>query len=259
MTIPSWLLVVILVVTGALGGCASITNSKNQPISVVAVCDGNAINGASCTLSNDKGAWFTPTPGSLMVQKSSGDMVVSCRKDQATGSITFPSRANASVWGNILVGGIIGYAIDAGSGSGFDYPTNVTVFMQGPCSVGIQPTMAPPPQPLPVPTAGQTQQPIAIPSPSPAPQPMPAQAQPQQVAPIQQLQSQPQPNSPAPTAYQPPQQVPYQQPAPHQQQVPYQQPAYQQAAPYQQYPAPVVPPKASPKPQAPKADNWYLY
>jgi len=98
---------VALALFALLSGCASITSSKNQAISVVAICEGMMLSGAACTLSNDKGAWFTSAPGSLVVQKSNSDMVASCRKDQSFGTVAFPSRANASIWGNILLGGIV--------------------------------------------------------------------------------------------------------------------------------------------------------
>jgi len=114
-------------------GCASITGSKNQPVSLTAVCNAEPVSGANCTLANDKGQWFVATPGSVMIQKSGGDLAVSCKKGDAAGGGTFVSKANGGIWGNILAGGIIGYAIDAGSGAGFDYPPNMTVIMSPPC------------------------------------------------------------------------------------------------------------------------------
>jgi phosphoketolase len=68
-----------------------------------------------------------------MIQKSGGDLAVSCKKQESAGGGTFVSKANGGIWGNILAGGIIGYAIDASSGAGFDYPPNLTVIMNPPC------------------------------------------------------------------------------------------------------------------------------
>ena len=113
-----------------LTGCASITGSKNQPVSIQAVHTGKSIEGADCTLTNDKGTWFAKTPGSVVVQKSGQDMVIRCEKDGIpAGSTTVASSANAGAWGNILFGGIIGYAVDAGTGAAFDYPTSLSVQM----------------------------------------------------------------------------------------------------------------------------------
>jgi hypothetical protein len=123
----------LLAVALSSTGCASITGSKNQPVSMTAVCESEPVNGANCTLANDKGQWFVSTPGSVMIQKSGGDLAVNCKKGESSGGGTFVSKANGGIWGNILAGGLIGYAIDAGSGAGFDYPPNMTVIMGPPC------------------------------------------------------------------------------------------------------------------------------
>ena len=36
------------------------------------------------------------------------------------------SNTESMTWGNILVGGIIGYAVDAGTGSAYEYPSLIT-------------------------------------------------------------------------------------------------------------------------------------
>lgn len=114
-------------------GCASITGSKNQPVSVNTVCEGEPIAEASCTLMNDKGSWYVKTPGSVMIQKAYGDLAVDCKKDDAVASDKFKSKSNGGVWGNLIAGGIVGYAVDAKSGAGFDYPSNMTVKLNPPC------------------------------------------------------------------------------------------------------------------------------
>jgi hypothetical protein len=115
-------------------GCASITGSKNQPITVTAVCENAMVQGASCTITNEKGVSYTSTPGTVMVQKSTSDMTVSCTKAAATANpVVVKSSSNASIWGNILLGGPIGAAVDAGTGAGFDYPPAVNVIFNPPC------------------------------------------------------------------------------------------------------------------------------
>ncbi len=123
-------------------GCASITGSKNQPVSINAVCDGQPVVEASCTLMNDKGSWYVKTPGSVMIQKAYGDLAVDCKKGDAIASTKFRSSSNGGVWGNILAGGIIGYAVDASSGAGFDYPSTMTVTLPPPCRASAQKTAA---------------------------------------------------------------------------------------------------------------------
>ncbi|WP_237022522.1 hypothetical protein [Herbaspirillum frisingense] len=110
-----------------LGGCASITGTQTQPISVQATQGSQIVSGATCTLSNDAGKWYVKTPGSVAIKKSTADLLVECAKDGVVGQQNVVSKANTNVWGNILAGGIIGYAIDRNSGAGFDYPDAVTV------------------------------------------------------------------------------------------------------------------------------------
>ena len=111
-------------------GCASITGSKNQPLSVTTTFEGKPIIGAYCTLSNDKGTWYVTTPGSVVVMKAYGDMTATCKKEEShAGVATFQSANEGSVWGNVLAGGFIGYAVDANTGAGFSYPPTLNVEM----------------------------------------------------------------------------------------------------------------------------------
>ena len=121
-------MLVIAMLAGS--GCASVTGSKLQPVSVQAILDAKEVVGAGCTLTNDAGKWFVTTPGSVTIQKSTADLSVDCNKDNvAIGHENAVSKANGSVWGNLLVGGGIGYVIDRNTGAGFDYPTTITVFL----------------------------------------------------------------------------------------------------------------------------------
>jgi len=111
-------------------GCASITGSRNQPISVTTSHEGAPIAGSNCNLVNDKGNWYVRTPGSVMIQKAYGDLSVSCKKDDShVGATIFKSSAEGATWGNIVAGGLIGYAVDAGTGAGFSYPPTLNVEM----------------------------------------------------------------------------------------------------------------------------------
>lgn len=112
-----------------LTGCASVTGSKLQPLSVQTIQDGKEVSGVGCTLSNDAGKWFVTTPGSVTVQKSTGDMAVDCTKDDLKGRENLVSKSNGAVWGNIILGGGIGYIVDRNTGAGFDYPNTVTVIL----------------------------------------------------------------------------------------------------------------------------------
>ena len=117
-----------------LTGCASITGSKNQPISITAICEAEQVQAANCTVTNDKGMIYVSTPGTAFVNKSTSDLVVSCTKEKVQSNpVIVKSSSNANIWGNILLGGPIGAAVDASTGAGFDYPNSVNVTFNSPC------------------------------------------------------------------------------------------------------------------------------
>ena len=121
-----------LIVAGILlqVGCASITGSRNQPISVTTTHEGKPVVGAYCTLVNDKGTWYVNTPGSVVILKAYGDMSATCKKEEShVGVATFQSASEGATWGNVLAGGLIGYAVDAGTGAGFSYPPTLNIEM----------------------------------------------------------------------------------------------------------------------------------
>lgn len=119
-----------LLLASLLTGCASIAGEHVQPISVGALLDNKEIPGVGCTLSNDAGSWFVTTPGSVVVHKSTGDLVIDCKKDDIFGRHTLVSKSNGVIWGNVLIGGGIGYIIDRNTGAGFDYPRGTLVVMR---------------------------------------------------------------------------------------------------------------------------------
>lgn len=111
-------------------GCASITGSRNQPISVTTTHEGKPVIGSYCTLVNDKGTWYVNTPGSVVILKAYGDMSATCKKEEThVGAATFQSASEGATWGNIVAGGLIGYAVDAGTGAGFSYPPTLNIEM----------------------------------------------------------------------------------------------------------------------------------
>ena len=121
-------LIAVLILSLFFTGCASITGSKNQPVSITTTHQGKQIANANCILVNDKGQWFITTPGSVVIQKAYGDISISCKKDDVFGGSGIYKSANeGAVWGNIVAGGLIGYAVDAGSGAGFSYPPTMNV------------------------------------------------------------------------------------------------------------------------------------
>lgn len=109
----------------ALAGCATITKGTDDLVTIDTEPDG-----AQCVLFTDKGqvAVINPTPGSIKVPKSKRDLSVRCELDgyfPTEGVIA--SSFQAMTIGNVLFGGIIGVAIDAGSGAMHKYESGVTI------------------------------------------------------------------------------------------------------------------------------------
>ncbi|WP_316150470.1 hypothetical protein [Cupriavidus sp. BIC8F] len=112
-------------------GCASIVGGNMQTLSVDARQDAQMVLGATCTLTNDKGKWFVTTPGSVGVQRSYDAMNVNCTKTGSEpGLNTVQSTTKPMAFGNIIFGGLIGAAIDVGSGAAYEYPNVITVEMK---------------------------------------------------------------------------------------------------------------------------------
>jgi hypothetical protein len=112
-------------------GCASITGTTNQSISVqTREQQGREVSGAGCELTNNKGKWFVTTPGSVMVTRSNDDMLVICRKAGVEpGQASAESATKASMFGNIVFGGGIGAVIDHNSGAAYEYPNFIQIVM----------------------------------------------------------------------------------------------------------------------------------
>jgi hypothetical protein len=109
-----------------VSGCATITSSETQPLSVTAQADdGRPVERANCTLRNDKGTWQVEAPGFVGVHRSSEDLLVECRKEgYPNGFLRAVSRAAAGMFGNIIFGGVVGAVIDHSKGTGYDYPAS---------------------------------------------------------------------------------------------------------------------------------------
>jgi hypothetical protein len=117
------------VVVGLVSGCATITGSETQNVSVQALdSSGAAVAEAECKLSNDKGNWRAKPPTIAVVTRSAEDLMVQCDADgQQPGTVRAVSRANAGMVGNIIFGGAIGAVIDHSKGTAYDYPSLLRV------------------------------------------------------------------------------------------------------------------------------------
>jgi hypothetical protein len=141
----------LLGVVALTTGCASITGTTNQNVSIqTREPAGKEITGAACELSNSKGKWFITTPGSVGVTRSNDDMQVICSKaGLEPGRASVVSATKGSMFGNILLGGGVGAIIDHNTGAAYEYPSFFQVVMGTFTKVESTPS-----NPTPAPTDG---------------------------------------------------------------------------------------------------------
>ncbi|MBL4906600.1 MAG: hypothetical protein JKX94_04035 [Sneathiella sp.] len=111
-----------------LGACSSITKGTSQEIFV----ETQDVKEAKCTLKNSKGQWVVEsTPGRAEVKRGGGALNVHCEKVNYEPTTQLISQGfEAMTLGNVLIGGIIGIAVDAASGAAFNYPDTISILMR---------------------------------------------------------------------------------------------------------------------------------
>jgi hypothetical protein len=134
----------VLILMGALGGCASIANGTHESLAVQAISDdGKEVAGANCDLVNIQGKQSVVTPGSVDMPRTHGDLTINCTKDGLPpGTVTAKASFNKTVIASAVLVGGIGVGIDFGSGAAFKYPERITVHMGREITVENIPTYA---------------------------------------------------------------------------------------------------------------------
>lgn len=114
-----------------LPGCASFTHDTTQLVQIETYSrDNQPVNGARCIAQNERGSWPATAPGGVSVHRSSQNLIVNCEKEgEAAGKGTLISRANAGMFGNIVLGGGIGALIDHNKGTAYTYPSWIRIIM----------------------------------------------------------------------------------------------------------------------------------
>lgn len=108
-------LAITLLSISLLSACASIFTGTSQDISV----NTPGCPSAQCTLANNEGSWsIDKTPGTVAVTKDSTTLVIECKTNDSVPVVTtINADYEGIVWGNILLGGLIGLFIDMGTGA----------------------------------------------------------------------------------------------------------------------------------------------
>ena len=116
----------------AVGGCSSIIEGTSQEVTV-----NTNPAGADCSLERQgiSIAHVNPTPGSTTIKKTKYDIMIVCKKDGFEDAKYLDhSGAAGATFGNIVLGGGIGWAIDSASGADnkYDSPVNITLVPKAP-------------------------------------------------------------------------------------------------------------------------------
>lgn len=106
-----------------LPGCATITEGSSQTITI-----DTTPPGVHCNVDRDGEhiGTIAATPGTVQVERSKKDLKIVCEAPGYTSAEDTDSPTfNSSTMGNVLLGGLIGMAVDAASGANRKYRTNI--------------------------------------------------------------------------------------------------------------------------------------
>jgi hypothetical protein len=112
----------------ALSACSTITKGSTQTVAISTP----GVENALCTLESPAiGQMTVKTPDTVMIEKSKHDIHVTCEKAcYETASGTIPSNFENMTFGNIIFGGVIGVAVDAGTGALNKYEPSISIAMK---------------------------------------------------------------------------------------------------------------------------------
>lgn len=116
---------VMIASLAVLPACATLTHKSAHHLSVITDVS------ADCVFSDKLGPRHFHAPGVVMAEPSDAPATITCtRKGYKPASTAVDTHMNGMVLGNLLFGGLIGLAIDAGSGNASSYPEQVYLFLE---------------------------------------------------------------------------------------------------------------------------------
>ena len=109
-----------------LANCASVVSDNDSNTYIETVPEA-----ARCELHGQDFVRVVNTPTSLQLPAKAAPVVLSCSADgYRTTTADMDTSMDGWILGNILLGGIVGIAIDAARGAGQKYPPKVTVVLE---------------------------------------------------------------------------------------------------------------------------------
>jgi hypothetical protein len=120
-----WGLCVGAGILSVLTGCASVTHGTTQNVKIETLSPaGKVVDGARCRVSNERNDAEVRSGLTLPVRRSGENLSIECTQaGQPPARGQAISRANVGMVGNVMIGGVLGAVIDAGTGAGFNYPS----------------------------------------------------------------------------------------------------------------------------------------
>lgn len=108
-----------------LGGCATLVAPPAEQFEIVSDVE------ASCEVTDAAGTRTAEVPGPVVADPKHAPARVACDSDgYKPYSTVVDTEFNKAMFGNLIVGGVIGAAIDIGSGSHQRYPDHVFIVME---------------------------------------------------------------------------------------------------------------------------------
>ncbi len=120
-------LIPLILILGALTGCATITKGTEDTVQVQI---GNCGEMISCTATNKKGSWDFMAPGPVRFKKSDQPLTITCNDGPEVLTVQIAPVRGGMAWGNIIFGGIIGGGVDSGTDAHWDTADSLVIARQ---------------------------------------------------------------------------------------------------------------------------------
>jgi hypothetical protein len=130
----------VALTASCLAGCGTITQGTSQNITITSTPPGGHCD---LTRKGEHVATLDTTPGTVKVDKTKNDILLTCKlTGYQDASANLESGYGAGTFGNIILGGGIGWAIDSATGADNKYPSSAAVQF---IPAGVTPPAPPPP------------------------------------------------------------------------------------------------------------------
>jgi hypothetical protein len=139
----------LLIGSVIISGCASIVEGTTQQIVV-----NTTPSGAFCNMTRDgmPVGQIASTPGAVTVKKTKQNIVMECTKD-GFHKLTYYNKSDVegATFGNIILGGGIGWIVDSSSGADNKYTSPINISMVPIAQPAPAPIYSKPPEEKPAP------------------------------------------------------------------------------------------------------------